>query len=153
ARLAGPLTPPQTVYDRRTVTAIRVLEADDVDSAPGGFRAVGGGGRRQTIDFFGARPPNRLLVAEQGARIAGVCGATVLGAGSAPRSGWIHNVVVHPDRRRGGLGTALTEAAMRWLESRRARTTLLLATDSGRPVYERLGFTASIRYAAIACHA
>jgi GNAT superfamily N-acetyltransferase len=133
--------------------SIRPLSPGDVSAALAVFHAVGWGDRRQTVDFFGSLADSVLLVGEDRGRIAGVSGATAFGTGATPRSGWVHNVVVHPERRRAGVGTALTEAAMRWLESRGVRTTLLLATDSGRPIYERLGFTASIRYAALECPA
>jgi GNAT superfamily N-acetyltransferase len=133
--------------------SIRPLLPGDVPAALGVFHAVGWGDRRQTVDFFGGLADSVLLVAEVRGHIAGVSGATAFGTEPTPRSGWVHNVVVHPEQRRAGVGTALTEGAMTWLESRGVRAMLLLATESGRPVYERLGFTASIRYAALECPA
>lgn len=55
-------------------------------------------------------------------------------------TGWIGALGVAQRARRGGLGTALTEAAIAWLRERGATTVLLYATPMGRPVYERLGF-------------
>lgn len=66
-----------------------------------------------------------------------VATALALGYGA---SGWIANVAVAPDYRRCGLGLRVTEAALSWLLRTGARTVRLLATDLGRPLYERLGF-------------
>lgn len=55
-------------------------------------------------------------------------------------TGWIGNVAVHPEHRLRGFGTAVTRAAMRWLEMRGVLAQLLLATPQGMPVYRRLGF-------------
>src|SRR5262249_61479445 len=68
----------------------------------------------------------------------------------APPTGWVHGIVVRPRRQRSGLGRSLTEAAIAWLRGRSAGAVLLLATEAGRPVYERLGFVAGERYGSFA---
>jgi predicted N-acetyltransferase YhbS len=74
-----------------------------------------------------------LLVAERDGAIVGT-GAYV----SFGRTGWLGGVAVAPEARGQGLGRALTEAALLALGPH--ETVLLLASDAGRPIYERMGF-------------
>src|SRR6266516_268905 len=78
-----------------------------------------------------------VFVAERDGDLVGVSGCAHFGA-----TGWVGGVAVVPEARRAGLGRALTEAAIAWLQERGAGTIQLYATDLGRPVYERLGFVA-----------
>ncbi len=82
-------------------------------------------------------PHGEVLVAvgARGRLLGGACTA------SFGPTGWIGALGVLPRARRQGVGEALTRAAIEWLEARGARTVLLYATDMGRPVYERIGFT------------
>jgi predicted N-acetyltransferase YhbS len=74
-----------------------------------------------------------LLVAETDGVIVGT-GAYL----SFGRTGWIGGVAVDAAARGAGLGRALTEAALAALGPH--ETVLLLASDLGRPIYERMGF-------------
>lgn len=75
------------------------------------------------------------LVAELDGAIVGT------GVGSAHgAAGWVGTIFVAPERRRTGLGRALTRAVADELTARGCRTLLLIATTMGRPVYEREGF-------------
>jgi ribosomal protein S18 acetylase RimI-like enzyme len=56
------------------------------------------------------------------------------------RLAWIGMVVVDPEHRGRGLGTALLERAIRHLDSRGIRCMKLDATPYGKPLYERFGF-------------
>ena len=82
-------------------------------------------------------PHGEILVAANGRRLVG--GACTASFGE---TGWIGALGVLPRARRRGVGELLTRASVEWLEQRGARTTLLYATDMGRPVYERCGFVA-----------
>jgi predicted N-acetyltransferase YhbS len=84
-------------------------------------------------------PDGMLLVAQSDGQIVGTGGAIAFG-----RTGWIGGVAVAPGFRGSGLGRRLTEAALEWLGPR--ETVLLLASELGRPIYERLGFVAECRY-------
>ena len=127
---------------------IRPFRSADLDGALAANDAVGWSGRRVLFDYYSARDDCALFVAEVNGEIVGTGGATIFP--SAPSTGWVHGIVVRPGQQRSGLGKRLTEAAIAWLRDRSAGTVLLLATDAGRPVYERLGFVAGERYGSFA---
>lgn len=52
----------------------------------------------------------------------------------------IDEIATVPDRRRRGIGTAVTHAALRDARSSGYRTAVLVASEAGAPVYRRLGF-------------
>ena len=54
---------------------------------------------------------------------------------------WIGLMLVDPSVRRRGVGRALMEHALAWLEQRQVATVRLDATPLGQPLYEQLGFT------------
>jgi ribosomal protein S18 acetylase RimI-like enzyme len=80
-----------------------------------------------------------FFVAERDGTIFGT-GASV-GFGS---TGWLGGIAVTPEARGERLGQRLTEAAIDALGPR--DTILLLASVSGRPIYERLGFEVEERF-------
>ena len=123
---------------------IRTIRETDLDGVLVANAAVGWNQRRGLVDFYRRRDDSTVLVADVDGHIAGCGGATVFPG--MPPTGWVHGIVVRPERRRTGLGTRLTEAAIAWLHGRSVGTVLLLATEAGRPIYDRLGFTAGERY-------
>jgi GNAT superfamily N-acetyltransferase len=78
-----------------------------------------------------------FFVAERDGEPVGASACAHFGA-----TGWVGGVAVLPERRGGGLGAALTQAAVDRLFQLGATTVMLYATEMGRPVYERLGFVA-----------
>jgi len=56
---------------------------------------------------------------------------------------WIGMMLVHPDRRRQGIGKRLMHAAIDYLKSTGVKSIGLDATPAGRPLYEQLGFEVS----------
>jgi predicted N-acetyltransferase YhbS len=74
-----------------------------------------------------------LLVAERDGVLIGTAAYVSFG-----RTGWLGGVAVSSEARGAGLGRALTEAALDALGPH--ETVLLLASDAGRPIYERMGF-------------
>ena len=56
------------------------------------------------------------------------------------RSGWIGNLLVHPDLRRRGIGEELMAQALETLKLAGVETVWLTASSSGKSLYERLGF-------------
>ena len=57
--------------------------------------------------------------------------------------GFIGDVYTEPTYRGKGVATKLNREALKWLSSRGIKSIRLLASDAARPMYERLGFSAS----------
>ncbi len=80
--------------------------------------------------------PEGCLIAEiDGARVGT---ATTIRYGD--KFGWIGMVLVHPDRRRLGVGSKLLRGAIDYLQRSGVRSVRLDATPMGRQVYLPLGF-------------
>jgi GNAT superfamily N-acetyltransferase len=56
---------------------------------------------------------------------------------------YFHSVHIDPGHRGRGIATRLTYAAVGWAREQGFATFALHASEQGRPVYERLGFTSS----------
>jgi GNAT superfamily N-acetyltransferase len=56
---------------------------------------------------------------------------------------YFHSVHTDPAHRGRGVATRLTEAAIEWARERGFTNFVLHASEQGRPIYERLGFTNS----------
>lgn len=56
------------------------------------------------------------------------------------RFGWIGMVVVHPELRRRGIGTAILNKAIGYLKGIGVQTVKLDATPDGKKLYDKLGF-------------
>jgi GNAT superfamily N-acetyltransferase len=118
-----------------TDALIRAMTAADVEPAAEMIRRGEWGDRSVFLTWAVEFPRSHVFVAEDAERIVGTGIATANGP-----VGWVGTIFVAPDRRREGLGDALTRTVIDDLESRGCRTLVLTATDAGRPLYERLGF-------------
>jgi predicted GNAT family acetyltransferase len=58
----------------------------------------------------------------------------------ASRFAWIGMVLVDPEYRKQGIGTALLKKTIEYLDSSQIATMKLDATPQGKPIYARLGF-------------
>ena len=56
------------------------------------------------------------------------------------KSGWIGNLLVHPDARRHGIGRGLMERAVSALLKNGVETVWLTASEDGAGLYQKLGF-------------
>ncbi len=92
----------------------------------------------------------RLLAMEPGgcfvAEAAGVGVGTACTCVFGPVA-WVAMVLVDAERRKQGIGTALMEHALAYLDDRGVRSVRLDATPLGRPIYEKLGFKAEYELA------
>lgn len=126
-RLAEPARPEVT---------LRRMEAADV---PVAMDLKNIAGWNQTVkDWLGYLEfePEGCFVAEAAGKRVGT--ATSIAYGD--RFGWIGMVLVHPDARRLGLGSALLRRAIDYLQRRGVACVKLDATPMGRKVYVPLGF-------------
>lgn len=81
------------------------------------------------------QPDGWRVVEDHGALVA--CGgATVMGA-----VGYVGLVGVDPARQRQGLATIVMNELIDWIHAQGCATILLDASDAGKPLYLRLGFT------------
>jgi len=126
---------------------IRPARPADFEELRGVFaRAkLGGPSMAPELAFVQGRLGGEAFVADAGGELVGASAAVVFGV-----NGWIGGVAVVPERRGGGLGSALTAAAAHWIAEAGASTASLHATAMGRPVYERLGFAADGRWLRLA---
>jgi GNAT superfamily N-acetyltransferase len=112
------------------------MTAADLEPAVAAILADEWGDRRAWFEFALATPSCHVVVAED--RVG-----EVVGTGVATVNGpvaWIGTIWVAPTHRRHGLGRALTQAVIDAAEAAGSRTLVLVATQRGRRLYERLGF-------------
>jgi ribosomal protein S18 acetylase RimI-like enzyme len=91
-------------------------------------------------------PSTVIFVARDPAGRGEVAGALTLALYRTPTGSraWIEDVVVGPEHRRRGIGTALTQAALAYAKERGARTVDLTSRPSreaANRLYRGLGFT------------
>jgi ribosomal protein S18 acetylase RimI-like enzyme len=133
--------PPVTVL-RRPDYVLRRMTPADIEPASEALLADDWGDRRAWFEFATSHPECRVFVAE------GADGA-ILGTGVVTINGpvaWIGTIWVVSSARGQGIGRALTEAPIEAAESAGCRTLVLVATDAGRPLYERMGFRVQTWY-------
>jgi len=114
---------------------IRPMRTGDVEPASRAILRDDWGDRRSWFDFVLAHETCHPIVADLDDRIVG----TGVGVRSG-RAGWIGTIWVTSDLRGHGIGRALTEAVISGLFDAGVRTLLLVSTEAGRNLYERMGF-------------
>ncbi len=87
-------------------------------------------------EFYARTHYCRPLKCVANGQIAGI-GSSIEHQGTA----WLAHIIVRPDFRRQGIGTAITSALMDdLLKKRSVRSIHLVATPMGEPLYQQLGF-------------
>ena len=120
---------------------LRPMQPRDLEPAVAGILADDWGDRRAWFAFTLRHPECRPIVAELEGEVVGT-GVTTISGGVA----WIGTIWVASRIRRLGIGRALTEATLDAAEAAGCRTQVLVATQTGRPLYERLGFEVAATY-------
>ncbi len=118
---------------------IRPMLAGDLDQALGLSLAEGWNQTERDWRFLFKNPDNICLVAEKNNRVAGT--ATALNY--SDRVAWIGMVIVDKTLRGHGAGKMLLSHIIEKL--RHVESIKLDATEAGKPLYEKLGFTAEYR--------
>ncbi len=114
----------------------------DIEPTSAAILAEDWGDRRAWFTFAASHPRCRVFVAEaEDGAIVGTGVATINGPAA-----WIGTIWVASAARGRRLGLALTEATIDAAEQAGCRTLLLVATDAGRALYERLGFSVHTWY-------
>jgi GNAT superfamily N-acetyltransferase len=124
-----------------TAPSLRAMTPNDVDQAAELILGNDWGVRREWLTFATVQPACLPIVAELDGDVVG----TGVGTASGP-VGWIGTIFIAPDRRGRGLGRAITQAIIDGLESAGCRSLVLVATNEGRRLYERMGFEVQTHY-------
>jgi GNAT superfamily N-acetyltransferase len=116
---------------------LRVADADDLPRLATLRETAGWAVHEWALRAVLAPPHARCMVATDGAdRLVGV------GSGISYGSlGIVGNMIVDPAHRRRGIGAAILEAVLAFLAERGCTRLELSATEAGRPLYARFGFT------------
>ncbi|GBD37489.1 hypothetical protein HRbin36_02623 [bacterium HR36] len=115
--------------------AVRLMRQEDMEFGMCLKTQAGWNQTRRDWECFFSLTPEGCFVAEYDGQPAGTTVALCFGD-----TAWIAMVLVEKSLRRRGIGRALVEHALRYLEQHRVRTIRLDATPLGRPLYEQLGF-------------
>ena len=122
---------------RATMTdlEIRHMTAADIDAVAALYRSGGWDHERPFIERVLANPICESLVGVRDEAVVATGIATINGP-----VGWVGSIFVDPSQRRRGLGSAITDAVCARIETAGCVTQALIASEYGRPVYERMGF-------------
>ncbi len=123
------------------LATLRPMTPPDVRPAADLVLRGGWGDRSTFLSFAASDPECHPVLAELNGEIVGTGVGTRNGT-----VGWVGAIFVAEAHRRRGLGRALTEAIIEHLELGGCRSLVLVATDVGRPLYERLGFVVDTAY-------
>jgi predicted N-acetyltransferase YhbS len=81
--------------------------------------------------------PDGYFLAEDDGSPVGMVGAVIYSTYA-----YVGLMAVHPESQRKGIGLALMQHVLNWLDQQQVPLVLLDASPSGQPLYERLGFVA-----------
>jgi predicted N-acetyltransferase YhbS len=120
---------------------IRPMTPADVEPVAQAFLQENWGDRRLNLDFVTSHDLARPFIADVDGEVVGTGVASLNGPVA-----WIGTVWVRPDWRRRGLGLELTRATIDAAGAAGCRTIVLVATEAGQRLYERLGFEVQTWY-------
>ncbi len=113
----------------------------ELEAAIAVANSAGWGDQRPIFSFYARHSHCVPFVAKAGGTVIGTAVAIQRGP-----VGWVGHVIVPPDYQRQGIGAALTRTVSQYLQAQQCQSVLLIATDAGYPVYEKLGFQVETAY-------
>ena len=122
----------------QTTPQLRTMTAADISAGMRLKEIAGWNQTKEDWERFLQADPEGCFVAEWNGQVAG----TVTSITYENRFAWIGMVLVDPQLRGKGIGTALLLKAIEHLDSRKVPCVKLDATPQGKPIYARLGFRA-----------
>jgi GNAT superfamily N-acetyltransferase len=120
---------------------LRPMLLADVDAATEMILANDWGVRRDWLALAATQPACLPMVAVADGAIVGTGVGTANGA-----VGWIGTIFIEPAWRGKGVGRAITQSIIDGLDAAGCRTLVLVATEEGRRLYERMGFEEQTGY-------
>jgi GNAT superfamily N-acetyltransferase len=133
-------TKPQAADGRVVLSASISIRSMTLSDVPAGMRLKELAGWNQTeADWrrYLDLQPDGCFVAELDGVPVGTVATSIFGSVA-----WIALVLVDPAVRGRGIGTALLNQALAFLDTQKIPSVRLDATPLGRPIYEKLGFSA-----------
>jgi len=124
-----------TLEPLRKSIMIRRWTGADIDYVSESVSREGWGHTRRDVERCWKLEPNGCFIAESENKPVGHVFSVIYG-----KIGWIGLLIVNPEKRGLGIGAALMEAAISYLEERGARAIKLEAVEKAAPLYRRLGF-------------
>lgn len=116
--------------------SIRTIDESDIDLADAiQAAAYGNGERRALIRMYQRLQPDGWIVASLDGEPAGFAGAIAYGP-----LGYVGLVSVLPALQRRGVAKAMMDYLLEWMRAHGDPVVALDASESGAPLYERLGF-------------
>jgi ribosomal protein S18 acetylase RimI-like enzyme len=117
--------------------SIRPLSDPDLECADAILKSAFGGTSSRLFDLQMNRQiqPDGWFLALQQERPVGIVGATNYGAYA-----YVGMMGVHREAQRQGVGLALMQFLLGWLDRQQVPLTVLDASQAGQPMYEKLGF-------------
>ena len=119
----------------------------DVDAATAAILRADWGDRRSWLQFATSQAACRPVVADLDGEVVGTGVGTANGA-----VGWVGTIWVEPAHRGLGLGRGLTQAVIDALGAAGCGTLVLVSTEEGLPLYQRMGFRPQAEYRILEAH-
>jgi GNAT superfamily N-acetyltransferase len=94
-----------------------------------------------TFGFHFGQPYFCPIAAELEGELVGCANGILNG-----RAGWLGNIIVLPEYRGHGIGTALTQYLVDYFIAKGCVTQILIATSMGEPIYRKFGFRRVAEY-------